>query len=183
MFKWERHKASLAKGRQGTIYECWSHQYDQGEENFILKEFKKGKSNKKFLNEIDCHRAAAEVGVAPQIIDFYVGGTGEHGKLSYIVMQKMDQTIFSYLTTRKKLTEEQWGELKRLYEKLDSANVLHNDSNPMNLMVKFKPVPRLFILDYGMSGRRSGNMVNCFPLMKDRIEREEKRISNSSRAR
>lgn len=183
MFKWERHKASLAKGRQGTIYECWSPAYNEGEQNFILKEFKKGKSNKTFLNEVDCHRAAAEVGVAPQIIDFYVGGTGEHGPLSYIVMEKMDQTIFSYLKTRKNLSEAQWMELQRLYEKLESANVLHNDSNPMNLMVKFKPKPRLFILDYGMSGRRGGNMVNCFPLMKQRIEREEARINNSSQAR
>jgi len=180
MFKWERNKVSLAKGRQGTIYECWSPAYDNGYEKLVLKEFKKGKSNKTFLKEIECHRAAAEVDVAPRIIDFYMGGTGKHGSLSYIVMEKMDQTIFTYLKSRKKLSDEQWMEIKRLYEKLESANVLHNDSNPMNLMIKFKPVPRFYILDYGMSVQRSGNMVNCYPLMKERIEREEKRINNSS---
>jgi len=180
MFKWDKNSAWFAKGRQGTIYECWSHPYDKGQEKFIFKEFKKGKSNKTFLKEIECHRTAAEVGVAPRIIDFYVGGSGKHGSLSYIVMEKMDQTIFSYLKTHKKLSLEQWGELKRLYEKLDSVNVLHNDSNPANILVRFKPKPRLFILDYGMSGRRTGNMKTCFPLMKERIEREETRIFNNS---
>jgi len=182
MFNWQHEPESFESGRQGTIYKCWSPQYDDGKKKYVMKKFKKNKSNTTFIKEVDMQRCAAEVGVAPPIIDFYIGGTDKtKGDHSYIVMEKLDQTIFNIIRSQGKLTDDQWKELIKLYEKLDSINVIHNDANPMNVMMKFGPTPRFLLLDYGMSKRGHGNMHISYPLLRARLLREEERISSSSR--
>ena len=185
MYQWSRSKESLAEGRSGTVYTCSSPAYDKestddDDKDYILKLFKKGKANSTFIKEVDLHRAAAEIGVAPRIIDFYVGGTDRaKGAQSYIVMEKLDQTIFNIIRSQGKLSDEQWNEIINLYKKLDKIPVLHNDSNPSNVMVKFGKKPRFYLLDYGMSKRGRGNMTISFPLLRTQLLREEQRCSTT----
>ena len=147
----------------------------------IMKVFKKGKSNKTFLKEVDLHRAAAEIGVAPPIIDFYVGGTdSKKGAQSYIVMEQLDRTVLNIIKSQKALTDSQWKEIINLYRKLDTISILHNDANPNNLMYQFHPVPRFFLIDFGMSKRARGNVEISYQLLRTRLLREEKLFSNSS---
>jgi len=147
-----------------------------------MKLFKKGKSNKTFIKEVDCHRAAAELGVAPRIIDFYVGGTVKGlGPLSYIVMEKCDQSIIGLLKSQKGiLTQLQQNEIENLYKKLDTILILHNDSNLNNLMIKFCPNFKFYLIDYGMSKKTKGNMTTSYPLMMQRITRESNAIIKNS---
>ena len=143
-----------------------------------MKKFDPKKSAATFIKEVDHQRAAAEMGVAPPIIDFYVGGSGDKGKQSYLVTEKCDQSVLSVIQSQKgSLTDEQWDEIINLYKKLDTIPILHNDANPMNLMLKFGPTRRFYLIDFGSSKRSKGNMTTCFPLMRDRLMREEKRVS------
>jgi len=178
MFQWKTDSEPFEKGRHGIIFRCCSQAFE-GEKKYVMKKFKKGKSNKTFIKEIDCQRAAAELGCAPKIIDFYIGGSERSkGAQSYIVMESCDQTVFNSIKSQKgSLTDEQWKEIESLYQKLDQCNVLHNDSNPHNLMIQFFPKRRFLLIDYGMSKRCKGNMSTCFPLMRDRLIREEKRVA------
>ena len=142
-----------------------------------MKLFKKGKSNTTFIREVDLHRVAAEIGVAPPIVDFYVGGTDRaKGAQSYIVMEKLDQTVLNIIKSQGQLSDEQWNEIITLYRKLDTISILHNDSNPQNLMMQFACAKRrFFLIDFGMSKRGKGNMTISYPLLRARLLREERR--------
>ena len=144
-----------------------------------MKLFKKGKANSTFIKEVDAQRTAAEIGVAPCIIDFYVGGTDKSkGAQSYIVMEKCDQTVLNVIESQKgQLTDAQWEEIRTLYTKLETIPILHNDSNIMNLMMKWHPVCKFYLIDFGMSKRSKGNLETCFTLMRKRLISEEERVA------
>ena len=146
-----------------------------------MKSFKPGKSNTKFIREVDLHRAASTINIAPQIIDFYIGGTDKKkGPSSYIIMEKLDQTVLPIIKSQGKLRDEQWNEIMNLYKKLDSINILHNDANLCNIMYRFHP-PRFYLIDFGMAKVGMGNMTISYPLLRSRLLREEKQTSSQNK--
>ena len=176
MYQWRRDTEPFTSGNSATIFTCSSPAYNENRV-MVMKVFKKGKANSTFIKEVDLHRSAAEIGVAPRLIDFYIGGTVRGmGDQSYIVMDKLDITVIDIIQTNRELSDEQWNEIISLYRKLDAISVLHNDSNPMNLMMS-RSTRRFYLIDFGMSKRSKGNMNISYPLMRARLLREEKRYT------
>jgi len=86
---------------------------------------------------------AYNAGVAPKVISV------DLSKPPSIIMEKMDKTIIDVINEQNGiLTEEQQIQILSLYQKLDNIGLLHNDSNPLNIMIvgdEWK------LIDYGMS--------------------------------
>ena len=110
---------------------------------YARKEFKATKSFARVKREADYQKLAADVGVAPTVIDVSSKPTPS------ITMEKMDGTILDLLESNGgRLTDEQQLKILSLYQRLDEIGILHNDSNPLNLMYigdNFK------LIDYGFT--------------------------------
>ena len=70
-------------------------------------------------------------------------------------MEKLDKTIIDVINQRytssdnRPLDSEQQYRLIEICKKLDQAQVLHNDGNPLNFMVNSEGV--IFVIDFGFS--------------------------------
>ena len=138
-----QHKISGREGKDGITFIA---QGRSGRE-YAIKMFKPSKSSAKISEEADLQRKAAVVGVAPAV--YAVNPTQK-----YIVMEKMKETIVAYKQrlhgdARWELPRGLQAQLYALCVRLDRGNVLHNDGNPLNLMLSDSG--RLFIIDYGLS--------------------------------
>jgi len=138
-----RHKISGREGKDGITFIA---QGRSGRE-YAIKMFKPSKSSAKISEEANLQRKAAAVGVAPAV--YAVNPTQK-----YIVMEKMKETIVAY--KQRLHGDAQWelprgfqAQLYALCVRLDRGDVLHNDGNPLNLMLSDSG--RLFIIDYGLS--------------------------------
>ena len=94
-------------------------------------------------------------------------------------MEKLDVTVLDIIKQNGELSDEQWGEIISLYKKLDNIQILHNDANPMNLMMQYHPKRRFYLIDFGMSKRSRGNVTISYPLLRTRLLREEKRATHN----
>ena len=125
-------------GKEGTVYI----EIIDGVE-YARKEFKSTKSFARVKREADYQKLAATEGVAPLVIEVKDKPTPS------ITMEKMDGTIIDLLKSNGgKLTDEQQLRILSLYQRLDEIKILHNDSNPLNLMYAgddFK------LIDYGFT--------------------------------
>ena len=123
---------------------------------YAIKMFSATKSSDEISKEYALQEKAAEVGVAPAV---YAVNSRE----KYIVMQKMKETIVAFAAENKDSWEKgQYrgnacnvlprglqAQLYALCVRLDNAEVLQNDGNPLNLMLDDSG--RLYIIDYGLS--------------------------------
>jgi len=125
-------------GKEGTVFI----EIIDGVE-YARKEFKPTKSFSRVKREADYQKLAATEGVAPLVINITNKPTPS------ITMEKMDGTIIDLLESNGgKLTDEQQLKILSLYQRLDEIGILHNDSNPLNLMYigdTFK------LIDYGFT--------------------------------
>ena len=125
-------------GKEGTVFI----EIIDGVE-YARKEFKPTKSFARVKREADYQKLAATEGVAPSVIHVTNKPTPS------ITMEKMDGTIIDLLESNGgKLTDEQQLKVLSLYRRLDEIGILHNDSNPLNLMYigdTFK------LIDYGFT--------------------------------
>ena len=125
------------------------------EVEYAKKIFKKTKSPKIVQKEAELQEKAYNAGVAPKVISV------DLSKPPSITMEKMDKTIIDVINEQNGiLTEEQQIQILSLYQKLDNIGLLHNDSNPLNIMIvgdKWK------LIDCGMSKKitkKHGNSPN-----------------------
>tara|TARA_B100000795_G_C22723760_1_gene408566 strand:+ start:296 stop:853 length:558 start_codon:yes stop_codon:yes gene_type:complete len=177
MHKWTTVKnAKECVGKSGVITLCTSPTYNDGQ-ICVRKQFAKDKSIKALLKEIECQSAAAQVGVAPKVVDFCDRVSNSEGM--YIVMEKCDGTTLNELMCNQNgLYEAQLLLIERLYERLGSAGVAHNDANLANVMANGNGFS---LIDYGMASMGSNANQTSFRLLKTRIEREIMAIHTQSR--
>lgn len=150
--KHEKYTIIRQIGRRGKDGETFLVLDEQGRE-WAMKTFQLRKSKKQIEMEIQLQTVAAEAGVAPRVIDYSVDGR-------YIVMEKLDQTLFDYLLeTKGELPKAIGTKFKQLFQKLDEGKVFHGDPNPLNFMRKKN---RWYLVDYGMSQRVQGDFARQF---------------------
>ena len=123
------------KGKEGTTFRA-------GE--YAVKLFKKKKSSTKLAKEADLQSTAADYGVAPVV--HFVSTTEK-----FIIMDALEETIVDKGRREKwtSLPAEYRAQLYALCKRLDTAGVVQNDGNPLNLMLDGNG--RLFIIDYGFA--------------------------------
>lgn len=125
-------------GKDGTTYLVT----DKKNNEFAMKTFKKTKSKKSILQEVECQTLASKFNVCPKVHDMNL-------EENYIVMDKMDEHLYEIMKTQKgNLTKTQQQEIFDLFKKLDDSKVFHGDSNILNYMYKGN---KLFMIDFGMS--------------------------------
>ena len=66
-------------------------------------------------------------------------------------MEKLDKTIIDVInqSNDKTLTSEQQNRIIEIFNKLDEAEILHNDGNPLNFMINSQGI--IYIIDFGFS--------------------------------
>ena len=123
---------------------------------YAIKMFKSKKSTAVINKEYNFQDEAASKGVAPAV---YAKNTTQ----KYIIMQKMKETIVDY--KRRKVGDDWWemprslqAQLYALCVRLDAAQVVQNDGNPLNLMLDDSG--RLYIIDYGLATKIDRKMLN-----------------------
>ena len=175
MHAWTTLSAPVARGKAGTIFEVTAAAY--GDKIFIKKLFTPQKSMKNFVREVDYHRRAAELCIAPPLMDFHVGDK-KNGP--FIVMERRATTLLKLIKKQRGLFAHQLGQIKLLYEKLDTLNIQHNDANLANVVVHYTSTstPIFNLIDYGMATTGKGNIAS-FRLLKTRIQREIKAITDT----
>ena len=170
MFKWETTGNAVTAGQSGTIYKVRcatdSSKNKFGETLFIKKQFAKGKSLTRFINEVDCHRRAAEFNVAPKIIDF----NSEAKAGPYIIMEECSSTLLQLINQQQCMYEYQLAQIRILYSKLNRMGIQHNDANLGNVMLLNGT---FHLIDFGMSTSIPGGSNEAsFKLLRSRIQRE-----------
>ena len=141
---------SGVEGKEGLV--LLVERKDEPGEVLALKRFKKGKSLAKVRREADMQARAAATGAAPGVVA--VLETERPG----IVMERMGKTVVDVCKEQGgQLTDAQQKHILCAYERLDKAGVLHNDSNPLNLMVSDKAGkgPPWGFVDYGFAKQLS----------------------------
>jgi hypothetical protein len=99
-----------------------------------MKQFKPGKSASTFDREVKMQRLAASVGAAPRVLQV---PPKAKAPLRFIMeMCDPDGCILDVCNRQGgRLSEDQQWEIVALCDALDVAGVVHNDANPLNLMM------------------------------------------------
>lgn len=129
------------KGKEGTVYLVTIDGVD-----YARKEFKSTKSFKRIQREATFQAEAAAVGVAPVVISVDKSPPS-------ITMDKMKETVIDVIKNQNgKLDGEQQLKILSLYRRLDEIGILHNDSNPLNLMTDGE---NWKLIDYGFTKKKT----------------------------
>ena len=125
----------VATGRSGTEY--------------AIKLFKATKSSAKLSNEAAFQKLAASQGISPRVMA--VNTTHK-----YIIMEKLEETIVDFMRrmypeegSKKPLSVAHQHRIIEICEKLDQANVVQNDGNPLNLMMTKEG--EIMVIDFGFA--------------------------------
>ena len=144
--KYTRVKQIGEKGKEGITYLVKT---KSGAE-YAMKTFRTQKSSSKLLQEVELQKAAAELGVAPRVVDYDTVS-------KYIVMDKMDKHLLDVMKKQGGvILKTQQKQIISIYKKLDEANVFHGDANPLNYMFSGK---QLYIIDFGMSKKITNSFI------------------------
>ena len=135
--RYTRGKQLGEKGKEGTTYQVT----DPQGKKYAMKTFRKQKSSATLIKEAELQKLAADVGAAPNVIDFDTVS-------KYIVMEKMDSHLLDKISAQGCVTKEQQKQIIGIYLKLDKAKVLHGDANLLNYMYRRD---KLYIIDFGMA--------------------------------
>ena len=150
--KWEHYKSDKIehwtyiqqlgeKGKEGTTFLVKTHKFPSTGPYYAMKTFSKKKSSQKLIIEATLQQKAADVGVAPQVIDVDpISKT--------ITMQCMDKHLWNMLMTTRQLSTNQQRQIINMYKKLDKIGIFHGDANLMNYMYQGG---QLYMIDFGMS--------------------------------
>ena len=150
--RWEEYRANKIdhwtymqqlgeKGKEGTTFLVKTHKFPSTGRYYAMKTFSKKKSSKKLILESTLQQKAAEVGVAPHVIDIdYISKT--------ITMQCMDKHLWDILIKTQQLSTNQQRQIITIYKKLDKIGIFHGDANLMNYMYQGG---QLYMIDFGMS--------------------------------
>ena len=150
-------------GKEGSVF-LVREMFGGVELQCVKKVFKKSKSHKMVQKEASYQFHASQVGVAPDVISVDLSTPPS------ITMYKMDRTIIDVIEEQNGiLTEDQQTQILSLYQRLDEIGLLHNDSNPLNIMIGCDgeccsgicPSPVWKLIDYGMSKKITKKHGTC----------------------
>tara|TARA_B110000046_G_scaffold184595_1_gene223497 strand:+ start:1334 stop:2275 length:942 start_codon:yes stop_codon:yes gene_type:complete len=143
--EWEG-KTTLGKeGKEGIVFEVTKGSTGR---RYAMKQFKPRKSRSKFDTEVRMQRAAHAAGAAPEVIEVL------HTVPLRLVMERMDCTVVDVIREQNgMLTEEQQLDIIKVHDRLDEAQIYHNDPNPLNLMCQKLSDGRMrwLLVDYGFA--------------------------------
>lgn len=137
--KYTKGKQLGENGKEGITYSviCST----DGKE-YAMKTFRRNKSSALLRKEAELQKKAADVGVAPNIIDIDTVS-------KFIIMEKMEKHLLSVMKAQNgEMTRQQQKQIITIYKKLDEAGVFYGDNNLMNYMFKGK---KLYIIDFGIA--------------------------------
>ena len=143
--EWRSIGRSGEVGKEGEVFLVRREGGDQTV--FALKQFKSNKSLAAVHKEARLQAQAATEGAAPRVVAVL------ETKKPAIVMERMDRTVKDVCKAQgNKLTaEQQWGILCAV-ERMDKSGIVHNDSNPLNLMIEGSgPNGKWKFVDFGMA--------------------------------
>ena len=125
-------------GKEGTTFEV---EHIDTKVRAAMKQFKDNKSTKTFDKEVEMQKMSQPI--SPIIYDQCVDPPR-------LVMEKMAMTLPELIVKQgNKLTDDQQLSLIKLCEEMNKKGVMHNDPNPLNIMVDDKGDFRF--IDFGMS--------------------------------
>ena len=105
------------------------------------------------MREASFQQRAAEIGVSPVIIDI-------NPVKKYIVMEKMDETLFDIIKKNKGVIPITYQkQIFTIFNKLDRIGILHGDPNSTNFMIKGR---KLYIIDYGFAKEIDKKLINKY---------------------
>ena len=136
---WKYVQKDYAEGKEGTVSVV-----NINGHLAILKQFKKTKSENKMRREVEMQTLAFEMGMAPEIyaVDY---------RAKRIFMKGIEHKLVDTAKARNPpaLTRNEEIQIVDMYQKMDKANLFHNDGNALNIL--HHPSGRIVIIDYGMS--------------------------------
>jgi len=125
------------QGKEGLVYVC---KKKGGKKEYVMKKFKKTKSEKNILKEAELLSRAAKAGIAPQVIDV-------NTKEKWIVMEKLEKSLFDILKESEgKISKEYQKRMIEIFKKLDELGISHGDPSALNFMER---EGKLYIIDFG----------------------------------
>lgn len=128
------------RGKEGTVYQV---RRKRDGKIYAMKIFKSRKSAKMLAREIEAQIQASEIGVAPKVIDYDL-------EEKYIVMKMLDKTLVQLLQEQNgRLSATHQRAILDLYHRLDEIGLVHNDANPLNIMLDRRG--RFYLIDYGFA--------------------------------
>ena len=147
--EWKPVGRSGEVGKEGEVFLVRREGGDQTV--FALKQFKPKKSIAAVHKEARLQAQAAATGAAPRVVAVL------ETKPPVIVMERMDRTIMDVCKAQgNKLTAKQQWRILCAVERLEKSGVVHNDSNPLNLMIEGKgPDGQWRFVDFGMAKKAS----------------------------
>lgn len=127
------------KGKEGTVYLV----RDKRKKcDCAMKCFRKNKSSTALKKELQFQREASKHGICPDVYDYDTVS-------KYIVMEKMDTTLFSLLKRRKGVMATTYQkQMVNIFRKLDEIGIFHGDASPLNFMISGR---KLYIIDFGFA--------------------------------
>ena len=165
--KWKDMGQSGETGKEGEVRIM-----ETPEGLVAVKFFKLKKSVAKVRAEAEMQKRAAESGAAPAVLDVLV----ERGKRPAIVMEKMGKTVVEVCKEQGGITRDQAKAIWEAYQRLTDSGVLHNDSNPLNLMLGEDGTTWKFV-DFGFAkslpkGKENDNFKVHLKFLMDKLARD-----------
>jgi serine/threonine-protein kinase RIO1 len=123
-------------------------------DKIVSKVFKKNKDSSEIEKEYRFLEKAYELGVAPRPIEYQ-----SKGRVKYIAMEKLDETLFDIMKRTGDVSEEYQKEMIRILHILDKNKIFHGDISALNFMKK-KGDKKLYIIDFGMSQEMTKEFID-----------------------
>src|SRR5690606_35211293 len=136
--RYTRYEQLGEKGKEGTTYLV----KDKDGKEYAMKTFRPFKSSDRLKKEYSYLRKAGKKGISPKAVDYDTVS-------KYIVMEKMDSHLYSYLDEKKgELSKTHQKRILEIFKTLDNLEIFHNDANITNYMFKNGII---YLIDYGFS--------------------------------
>ena len=141
----------LSEGKDGHVLKV-----KKGDQIGALKIFKKKKSIKKIIKEINFHKAAAQKKIAPPILSNWEITDNSKCYITSFLPHTLGKVL---LNQNKKLSSEQVKRLIFLFAELDKLKILHNDGNiTRNILADINGL--FYLIDFGFSRKLKKNETN-----------------------
>lgn len=145
--KYRRIRQLGDEGKEGTTYLVINNETNR---RYAMKQFRASKSIDKMIREAELQQIGYENGISPGVVDV-------NNHYRYIVMEKMDKSLFEVLRENKgDLSEDYQEQLIKIFRKLDEIKIFHADPNPSNFMIRGR---KLFIIDYGFAKKIDRRLI------------------------